>query len=74
MTTNRMLAEQAAAVAAGAPRTSTARRGALCASVVLSTTSTPSAAWRALAEATLPEPIREAAAKVLAALTGLGSR
>ena len=74
MTTNKMLAEQAAAIAAGAPRTSTARRGALCASVILAETRTPAAARKALTEASLPEPTRVAAFEVLAALTGLGSR
>lgn len=64
-----MLAGQAATIAAGAPRTSTERRGALCASVVLSTTSTPAAARRALVDADLPDPVRAAAAEVLAGLT-----
>jgi hypothetical protein len=71
---NRLLAERATAIAASAPRTSTERRGALCASVVLSTTSTPAAARRALADADLPDPVRTAAAEVLAGLTVLGSR
>ena len=69
MTANRDLADQAAIIAASAPRTSTERRGALCASVVLSTTSTPAAARRALAEASVPEPVRAAAAEVLAGLS-----
>ena len=65
MTTNRDLAGEATAIAASAPRASIQRRGALCASVVLSTTSTPAAARRALTEATLPEPVRLAALEVL---------
>ena len=69
-----MLAEQAATIAASAPRTSVERRGALCASVVLATTTTPAAARRALAEADLSEPVRTVAAEVLAGLTVLWSR
>lgn len=64
-----MLAGQAATIAASADRASTERRGALCASVLLATTSTPAAARRALAEADLPEPVRAAAADVLSGLT-----
>ncbi len=69
MTTNRALAERASAIAAAADRASVERRGALCASVVLSTTSTPAAARRALVDADLPDPVRAAAAEVLAGLT-----
>lgn len=73
MSAHRLLAEQAIAIAAAADRASVERRGALCASVVLSTTSTPTAARLALAEADLPEPVREAAARILTTITATAS-